>query len=94
MHTIINVAYYSWRNLVYYRRERSIDARFRNQIKGSKSKDIAALRRLAADAFLATVGLKTVDSDADCVPHYIPLSKAQKSWARLVMRDGYKVGLM
>ncbi|HJT34007.1 MAG TPA: hypothetical protein VJ783_18320 [Pirellulales bacterium] len=91
MHTIISTAYRSCRNLVYYRRARRIPVGFATQIERGES--IEDIRRALTDALLATVGLKTVDSDADCVPRYIPLSTLQKSWVQTVTPFGYKVGL-
>jgi len=50
-------------------------------------------KRALTDAFLATVGLQTVDKDEDTVPWYIPLSRSQKQLASTVSEYDYKVGL-
>jgi len=85
---IIKCLYYNWRNLWYYRQERKVAHR--------RLMDVAActdVKRAITDAFLATVGLKTVDNDKDAIPWYVFLSKTQRNWVRRVSIHGFRVGL-
>lgn len=86
---MIKWIYYSYRNLVYYRKQRKISHQRLMAVvnQSTNTKDTIT------DAMLATVGLKIVDSDEDKVPWYIPLSKIQKSWVNKTAEFGYKVGL-
>lgn len=84
--------YYTFRNLWYYRMPREIDPEHAGNIVRPNF-GIDGVKRSFTDAVLAAVGLQTVDDDADTVPWYIPLSRAQKNIIQSVSKFGYKVGL-
>lgn len=80
---IFKIAYYTYRNLVYYRVHRPID---RVLSTGNFRLDLT-------NNMLASVGLKVVSDDSQVVPWYIPLSRIQRDWIRDVSQYGFKVGL-
>ena len=80
------------RNLIYYRKARFIDKSFLSRFKRHHG-DLAEIKRAFTDAMLATVGLKTVDTDKETIAWYILLSQTQRSWIKTVSAFGYKVGL-
>ena len=88
---MIKFIYYTYRNLVYYRKERVIDHRRVMDIATANKGD--DVKRTFTDACLATVGLMVVETDVDAVPWYMPLSRIQKSWVRQANEHGYVVGL-
>lgn len=83
--------YYTWRNLVCYRHERSVDGKTINQLL--LEDDMCEVKIAMSNAFLSTVGLKVVTDASDQIPWYIPLSKIQKEWVATVTKHGYMVGL-
>ena len=88
---IIKIVYYTYRNLIYYRIPRKISSsRLMDVTSSHTAEDI---KHSITNSCLATVGLKVAISDDDTIPWYIPLSKIQKDWIKLVSEHGYKVGL-
>jgi hypothetical protein len=100
--------YYTYKNLVYYRKARpvysNIYVRFslkeeleklknENYLLEDKKVLVQELNYRLTTKFLATVGLKIIESESDKVPWYIPLSKIQKDYISMVGKKGYKVGI-
>lgn len=82
---ILKFIYYTYKNLIYYRHERSIssfDLSTQNDFKYH-----------ITNAMLETVGLK-ISENGNEIPWYIPLSAIQKSWIKKVKEYGYKVDLI
>lgn len=89
---MLDAIFISIRNLTYYRISRQLDSSFVGQVKKCEG-DTEGLQKVITDAYLATVGLKTVAADEETIPWYIFLSKQQKFWIKTVSAYGYKVGL-
>jgi hypothetical protein len=84
---MIKFIYYSLRNLIYYRKERSIT---NSQLHSIATNDDPKI--YVTNILLTTVGLKVVDSKTE-IPWYIPLSRIQRSWIRRAEKYGYRIGL-
>lgn len=89
---IVYFLYYTYRNLVYYKKMRKVD--HSRHIKLDKAEDTSSAKDELTSLCLASLGLKIVDNEFDTIPWYIPLSKKQKKWLKMVSDFGYKVGLM
>lgn len=91
---MINIFYYTVKNLIYYRKERLDIPVYIDSLESAYGSNAVESRRILTNIMLGSVGLKVIDSIEESIPWYIPLSKIQKSWIDKVSKFGYMVGLI
>jgi hypothetical protein len=92
-------AYYTARNLFYYRKERPInlDMQFElmhELIVAGRQSDEEGVQHALTSIYLARVGLCVAARTKQSIPKYVLLSAVQREWAKKVFSYGYQVGLL